>query len=266
MPCSMEYPIHVRFTVRCAATCRMQRLLPAALLFFGMLSLSFLLVSRSSAQVSGTSATSSSSGHISGGSSGGSSAGIASFGHTGYAPNHTGVTATPSHFPHGSGDGHEHHRHHASTSDAYYPYLYAVPFPYPVDAADAATTSADNDSDNDNEYQGGPTVFDRRGSGASSYVTPLYEGPAHASSADNSSAAAAEPNSLEPPQPWTTLVFKDGHQLEIENYAIVNQTLYDLTPGHPRKITIADLDLPATEKQNDDRGITFQLPPTTQSN
>jgi hypothetical protein len=92
-------------------------------------------------------------------------------------------------------------------------------------------------------------------------VAPSYEGPAHAPAADTSSdAAAAEPNSLEPPRPPTTLVFKDGHQLEIENYAIVNQTLYDLTPGHPRRITLADLDLPATEKQNDDRGITFQLP------
>jgi hypothetical protein len=256
-------------------------------LFFGMLALSFLLVSRSSAQISSTSATSSSSGHslggISGGSagansggsagrsSGGSPAGTASFGHTGYSPTRIGVTSSPSHFPHRSGGDHEHHRHHGSTStrDAYYPYWYAVPFPYSVDAADTAAPSADNhsDNDNDNEYQGGPTVFDRRGSGASSYVAPSYEGPAHAPAADTSSAAAAaEPNSPEPPQPPTTLVFKDGHQLEIENYAIVNQTLYDLTPGHPRKITLADLDLAATEKQNDDRGITFQLPPGTQSN
>jgi hypothetical protein len=52
----------------------------------------------------------------------------------------------------------------------------------------------------------------------------------------------------------------------VNNYAIVSQTLYDLTPGHPRKIALADLDLPATEKQNDDRGVTFQLPPSAQAN
>jgi hypothetical protein len=69
-----------------------------------------------------------------------------------------------------------------------------------------------------------------------------------------------------PPQAPTILIFKDGHQLEVANYAIVNQTLYDLTPGHPRRIALADLDLPATEKQNDDHGIVFQLPPSAQAN
>jgi hypothetical protein len=172
MPDSMQYPIRVRTTVRRFAIRRLQRPLPA-LLLFGMLSLSLLFVSHSPAQVNSTSATSSSSGH----SSGGSSAGIVSFGHAGYAPTHTGVTSSSSHFPHGSGGGHEHHRHHGSSDDAYYPYLYAVPFPYPVDASDAAATTADNERDNEDEYQGGPTVFDRRGSGTSSYVTPLYEAP-----------------------------------------------------------------------------------------
>jgi hypothetical protein len=52
----------------------------------------------------------------------------------------------------------------------------------------------------------------------------------------------------------------------VNNYAIVSQTLYDLTPGHPRKIALADLDLAATEKQNDDHGVVFQLPPSAQAN
>jgi hypothetical protein len=78
---------------------------------------------------------------------------------------------------------------------------------------------------------------------------------------DEASQSAAEPQ-----QPTTTLVFKDGHQIEIANYAIVSQTLYDLTPGHPRKIALADLDLPATEKQNDDNGVTFALPSSAQAN
>ena len=120
------------------------------------------------------------------------------------------------------------------------------------------TTTDDDDAD----YQGGPTVFDRRGSGPDSYVPPYPTGSGQAAAED-----PARPQSdPEPPQPPTTLVFKDGHQLEVNNYAIVSQTLYDLTPGHPRKIALADLDLPATEKQNDDHGVTFQLPPSAQAN
>jgi hypothetical protein len=86
--------------------------------------------------------------------------------------------------------------------------------------------------------------------------------PSEDPSVSGSSAVAAS----ETAQPSTILVFKDGHQVEVGNYAIVSQTLYDLTPGHPRKIALADLDIPATEKQNDDNGVTFTLPPLAQAN
>ena len=39
-----------------------------------------------------------------------------------------------------------------------------------------------------------------------------------------------------PDQPQTLLVFKDGHQLEVQNYAVIGDTLYDLTPGRHHKI------------------------------
>jgi hypothetical protein len=42
--------------------------------------------------------------------------------------------------------------------------------------------------------------------------------------------------------------------------------LFDLTPGHARRVALADLDLEATRKQNDDRGVTFQLPQPPQAN
>jgi hypothetical protein len=61
-------------------------------------------------------------------------------------------------------------------------------------------------------------------------------------------------------------VFKDGQRLDVSNYAIVGNTLYDLTPGHRRKVALAELDLSATAKENDDRGIDFQLPPGTSKN
>jgi hypothetical protein len=73
------------------------------------------------------------------------------------------------------------------------------------------------------------------------------------------------PPSAEPvtAQPSTVLVFKDGHQLEVENYAIVGTTLYDLSDGRSRKVQLADLDLGATLKENDQRGVEFQLPAGT---
>ena len=64
-----------------------------------------------------------------------------------------------------------------------------------------------------------------------------------------------------PDQPQTVLIFKDGHQLEVQNYAVIGDMLYDLTPGRHHKIALADLDLTSTAQQNDDRGIDFRLPP-----
>jgi hypothetical protein len=54
--------------------------------------------------------------------------------------------------------------------------------------------------------------------------------------------------------------------LELGNYAIIGSTLFDLTPGHPRRVALAELDLEATRKENDDRGVVFQPPPASQAN
>lgn len=132
------------------------------------------------------------------------------------------------------------------------PVFYAVPVPYAVD-----NNSPDDQADDDSEYQGGPTVFDRRGYGASSYVPPVSDSSASANT-------FASMNDESAPVP-TILIFKDGHKLEVGNYAIVGATLFDLTPGHPRKIELAALDLEATRKQNDDRGVVFQSPPSLQA-
>ncbi len=60
--------------------------------------------------------------------------------------------------------------------------------------------------------------------------------------------------------PPTVLVFRDHHQQEVQNYAIVGQTLWNLASPHTQKIPLSELDIPATEKANDDRGLTFQMP------
>ncbi len=60
--------------------------------------------------------------------------------------------------------------------------------------------------------------------------------------------------------PATVLVFRDQRKREVQNYAIVGQTLWNFAPQHTEKIPLSDLDLPATTKANDERGVDFRLP------
>ena len=78
-------------------------------------------------------------------------------------------------------------------------------------------------------------------------------------------SAAADP----PPRPEreaqpiispTVLVFRDQHREEVRNYAIVGNTLWNFAPEHTQKIAVANLDVPATEKANEDRGVSFRVP------
>ena len=71
--------------------------------------------------------------------------------------------------------------------------------------------------------------------------------------------STAPPREESLPQPPTLLVFRDQHKQEIRNYAIVGQTLWSFG-ARTEKIPLADLDLAATVKANDDRGLTFHVP------
>lgn len=62
--------------------------------------------------------------------------------------------------------------------------------------------------------------------------------------------------------PATVLVYRDQHKEEVSNYAIVGQTLWSYSGPRTKKIPLSDLDLAATEKANDDRGVTFNVPGT----
>lgn len=49
--------------------------------------------------------------------------------------------------------------------------------------------------------------------------------------------------------------------MEIGNYVIVGNTLFNLSGEYRQyKIALADIDLDATVKANEDRGIEFHLP------
>ena len=58
----------------------------------------------------------------------------------------------------------------------------------------------------------------------------------------------------------TVLVFRDGRRMEIQNYAIVGQTLWVFDERAATKISISDLDLDATQQENRSRGLRFPLP------
>src|SRR5258708_5214186 len=246
MTFSLEYHISVRHTI------------PSSVAFLLLMALSAVLVSTSNAQINGTPASVTSP-RFGGHAINGPPASVTSVGPRGFAPNAP-VAFSPTHVPH-TGDLRR-HRHHSA--DYIPPVAYAVPVPYAVEFGSTENDNAQNDvsdDDRDQNYQGGPTISDRRGSGADSYVPPVKNVPRpHAmQSADDPSLVS------DPPQAATLLIFKDGRKLELGNYAIIGQTLFDLTPGHPRKVALADLDLEATQKQNDDRGVSFQIPPGSQA-
>ena len=162
---------------------------------------------------------------------------------------------------------HRRHRDHDSfpvgvSEPVYVPYA----VPYAVSSDDAYAEDADDDSP-DSDYVGAPDVrkSERRPDSsakrrASRDLAPMADAsakPAPGESDEPAPAAAEDPVTA---QPSTVLVFKDGHQSDVLNYAIVGDTLFDLGAGRTRKILLADLDLPATHKANDERGVDFQIP------
>ena len=63
------------------------------------------------------------------------------------------------------------------------------------------------------------------------------------------------------PSPATVLVFRDQRRQEVTNYAISGGTLWVLSDHiAAKKIPINELDLAATTKANDERGVEFQVP------
>jgi hypothetical protein len=62
--------------------------------------------------------------------------------------------------------------------------------------------------------------------------------------------------------PPTVLVYRDRHREEVQNYAIVGETLWNFAPQRTEKIPLDDLDIPATTKTNEDRGVDFRVPVT----
>lgn len=237
---SVEYHIPVRYSL-----CRP--------LFLGLFALPVFLVASATAQINGVPSSVTSPG-FGGHAVNGTAPSVTSLGPRGYSSNAPISFSTT--VPNSRRDHNGHRNRRGGYGEYYVPYYYGYPVPYATDEP------AEDNSSDDADYQGGPTIFDRRGQGERSYIPPVKDVPTpHAQQPQDASLSDPEP-ATDP----TLLVFKDGHQIEVGNYAIVGSTLFDLTPGHSRRVPLADLDLDATRKQNDDRGVVFQLPSSPQGN
>jgi len=82
---------------------------------------------------------------------------------------------------------------------------------------------------------------------------------AHSSGSSSRNSDASQSQKAES-VPATVLVFRDQRRQEVQNYAIVGETLWNFSPQRTQKIPLADLDLPATAKANEDRGVDFRVP------
>jgi len=77
---------------------------------------------------------------------------------------------------------------------------------------------------------------------------------------ERSSPARSQAPSKTDLHSMTELVFHDHHTQEVQNYAIVGQTFWIFDSQQTKKVPLSELDVPATIKANDARGVDFQVP------
>jgi hypothetical protein len=100
---------------------------------------------------------------------------------------------------------------------------------------------------------------------SSSQSSPRASGPPKESNS-RSGVAARNQTAITPRElPPAILVFRDGRKEEVSSYTIMGSVMYTnanyWTDGSwTKKIQLADLDVPATLKLNQERGVKFTLP------
>ena len=163
--------------------------------------------------------------------------------------------------------GQGHHKNFVPIFVPYYSYPY-YPYGYSDLYPDTAMPNNNMEQQPQAEDFSPPalTVFENRPGYRPPPLTPA-ESRDYASAAPSTASVdrgtetlpAREPTPVIDQAP-TVLIFRDGRQLEIGNYAIQGDVLYNLDGKGPRKIKLADLDLAKTVQANDERGNEFRLP------
>jgi hypothetical protein len=113
-----------------------------------------------------------------------------------------------------------------------------------------------------------PTGAEMAKVAASSNVEGLSGSSSQTASASASQTAKAEAqfaDAASPALPPAVLVFRDGHSEEVQKYVIQGGDLYataaySATGSWTKKISLTDLDIPASLKINKERGTKFNLP------
>lgn len=150
-----------------------------------------------------------------------------------------------------------HRPRHGGIVPVYVPYPYAVPVVMEGDEA-APQTSTEAIVEDEAEEPPALTMFEHR----SRMAPPIAAAPA----VNESRVYHPAPNQATVPAPEErmapaiVLIYKDGHQREVQNYAIVGNYIYDMAGFVAQKIPLADLNLKATLNANDERGTDFSLP------
>jgi hypothetical protein len=176
----------------------------------------------------------------------------------------------------GFNGGFRHHRHHFNGG---YGTAYAYPVYVPVEPnydqsydaeaeAQAAAAAAAEPSGNAMERelwsraaQRSDNSLDRRDAGQAEEDNDSRYGEHYLDGRESQRrvAAAPPPEPAGPPETSAILVLKDGTRVELANYAILGQTIFDLA-HHNKKIQLADVDAAATQNANDEHGYDFKLP------
>jgi hypothetical protein len=73
-------------------------------------------------------------------------------------------------------------------------------------------------------------------------------------------APATLPAAPEQKPPLTVFVYRDGREMEVQDYAILGDTLWVFSDQTTHRVPLSDLDLPKTQQLNADRGVDFVQP------
>jgi hypothetical protein len=155
------------------------------------------------------------------------------------------------------------HSGHARNRNDYgygYGYPYGAPIELPYDSEynqlEGRGTLDHPQAPEGSEIRVGPTIFEHNGQPTDAVAGSRSGAPISRESADHNGRASLGPLG---PAVAVVLIFRDGHQQEVSNYAIAGSHLI-VVGEKTQKILLSDLDQKATSKANADRGIDFKMP------
>ncbi len=132
-----------------------------------------------------------------------------------------------------------------ATSFFWTPPFWSEPFEEPPDYAPPAAPPEQEDSGVANQLQ---------------QLTEEVQALRDEQASGQASRAEVAPAPVEQERAAAVLVYRDGHQAEVRDYAVVGQTLWVFAGETTRRVSLADVNLEATNRLNDARGIDFALP------